>query len=58
METIKPNTLKLGKPVHLIPFFTLYAKDAEYSKFFGVKQNIFDVFWLISRNGSVGYVFR
>ena len=35
METIKSNTLKLGKLVHLIsiPFFTLYAKDAECSLF-------------------------
>ena len=57
METIKPNTLKLGKLVYLIPFFTLYATDAECGLFFGAKNINFDVFWLILRIGSVGYIF-
>ena len=54
METIKPNTLKLGKLVYLISFFTLYAKDAECGLFLGVKKYNFDIFWFILRIGGVG----
>ena len=58
METIKPNTFKLGILVHLIPFFTLYAKETECGLFLGVKNINFDEFWLIFRIGCVGYVFH
>ena len=59
METFNPDTLKLVKLVHLIPFFTsLYAKDAECGLFFRVKNINFDVFWLILIIGAVGQVLR
>ena len=55
MDTIKPFTLKLGELVHPIPFFTLYAKDAECGPFLSVKNINFYVFCLILTIGGVGF---
>ena len=53
-QTLYFETWKL---VHLIPFFSLYIKDAECSLFFWGKKHKFDVFWLILRIGHSWLIF-